>query len=76
MPGSSVAEQVTVNHLVVGSTPTRAATLAPETYKSFWGFFGPKNNHGVRFVSGFFTPHPCALRRKTRLLSAGFGRVV
>ncbi len=23
--GSSVAEQVTVNHLVVGSTPTRAA---------------------------------------------------
>jgi hypothetical protein len=25
MPGSSVAEQVTVNHLVVGSTPTRAA---------------------------------------------------
>jgi hypothetical protein len=27
MLGSSVAEQVTVNHLVVGSTPTRAATL-------------------------------------------------
>gem|GEM_PF-4614052 len=25
LPGSSVAEQVTVNHLVVGSTPTRAA---------------------------------------------------
>ena len=25
--GSSVAEQVTVNHLVVGSTPTRAAIL-------------------------------------------------
>ena len=28
MPGSSVAEQVTVNHLVVGSTPTRAATFS------------------------------------------------
>ncbi len=26
LPGSSVAEQVTVNHLVVGSIPTRAAT--------------------------------------------------
>ncbi len=25
LPGSSVAEQVTVNHLVVGSIPTRAA---------------------------------------------------
>ncbi len=27
LPGSSVAEQVTVNHLVVGSIPTRAAIL-------------------------------------------------
>jgi hypothetical protein len=27
LPGSSVAEQVTVNHLVVGSIPTRAARL-------------------------------------------------
>ncbi len=27
LPGSSVAEQVTVNHLVVGSTPTRASIL-------------------------------------------------
>ena len=26
LPGSSVAEQVTVNHLVVGSIPTRAAS--------------------------------------------------
>ena len=30
MPGSSVAEQVTVNHLVVGSTPTRAAIFIQE----------------------------------------------
>ena len=28
LPGSSVAEQVTVNHLVVGSTPTRAAIFS------------------------------------------------
>ena len=28
LPGSSVAEQVTVNHLVVGSIPTRAAILS------------------------------------------------
>lgn len=55
LPGSSVAEQVTVNHLVVGSTPTRAAISAPETYKSFWGFFVGKNKLGVRFVTGFFT---------------------
>jgi hypothetical protein len=41
LPGSSVAEQVTVNHLVVGSIPTRAAILAPRTFKSFWGFFVP-----------------------------------
>jgi hypothetical protein len=27
LPGSSVVEQVTVNHLVVGSIPTRAAIL-------------------------------------------------
>jgi hypothetical protein len=27
LPGSSVVEQVTVNHLVVGSIPTRAANL-------------------------------------------------
>ena len=31
LPGSSVAEQVTVNHLVVGSIPTRAAILGPIT---------------------------------------------
>jgi hypothetical protein len=28
LPGSSVAEQVTVNHLVVGSIPTRAASVS------------------------------------------------
>ena len=38
MPGSSVAEQVTVNHLVVGSTPTRAATLAQQL-TSCWAFY-------------------------------------
>ena len=30
LPGSSVAEQVTVNHLVVGSIPTRAASSNKE----------------------------------------------
>ncbi len=39
MPDSSVAEQVTVNHLVVGSTPTRAATLAPRTTSKSLGLF-------------------------------------
>ena len=35
LPGSSVAEQVTVNHLVVGSTPTRAAiSIIVRTYDS------------------------------------------
>ena len=29
LPGSSVAEQVTVNHLVAGSIPARAASLIP-----------------------------------------------
>jgi hypothetical protein len=35
---------VTVNHLVVGSIPTRAATLAPRTYMKFLGLF-----YGVEF---------------------------
>ena len=37
LPGSSVAEQVTVNHLVVGSTPTRAAILAQQLTRC-WAF--------------------------------------
>ena len=32
LPGSSVVEQVTVNHLVVGSIPTRAAILANDLH--------------------------------------------
>ena len=32
LPGSSVVEQVTVNHLVVGSIPTRAANLYGACY--------------------------------------------
>ena len=33
LPGSSVAEQVTVNHLVAGSIPARAAILINELEK-------------------------------------------
>ena len=33
LPGSSVAEQVTVNHLVAGSIPARAAILT-RSYKT------------------------------------------
>ena len=45
MPGSSVAEQVTVNHLVVGSTPTRAAILTQRL--TLVGFFISKDDCDV-----------------------------
>src|SRR5688572_30670845 len=46
MPGSSVAEQVTVNHLVVGSIPTRAAIF----HQGDAGFLDFPEKSTVRFV--------------------------
>jgi hypothetical protein len=39
MLGSSVAEQVTVNHLVAGSTPARAATFVKAVCPWYTAFY-------------------------------------
>jgi hypothetical protein len=66
LPDSSVAEQVTVNHLVVGSTPTRAAISI-----SNLGLFGDtdrgslspviaSSGDGIEQVCGWHSPVPAA----------------
>ena len=61
LPGSSVAEQVTVNHLVVGSIPTRAAIF----HQGDAGFLDFPEKSTVRLLSVIWfrtsgaQPGPC-----------------
>ena len=70
MPGSSVAEQVTVNHLVAGSIPARAAIFQSRfiviCYGIFYASFLDQNKSqkklGVPLVSPIFIRHPACQR--------------